>query len=69
MPKKEEMLKKPNNNDKYDLLDDLDDKIGDVLKQKKLFFKELKKKNKELNNVSDIKLLKDERKDEIKLKN
>lgn len=63
------MLKKPNNNDKYDLLDDLDDKIGDVLKQKKLFFKELKKKNKELNNVSDIKLLKDERKDEIKLKN
>jgi hypothetical protein len=47
MPKKEEMLKKPNNNDKYDLLDDLDDKIGDVLKQKKLFFKELRKKNKE----------------------
>ena len=63
------MLKKPNNNDKYDLLDDLDDKIGDVQKQKKLFYKELKKMNKDLNNVSDIKLLKDERKDEIKLKN
>ena len=63
------MLKKPNNNDKYDLLDDLDDKIGDVSKQKKLFYKELKKMNKDLNNVSDIKLLKDERKDEIKLKN
>jgi len=42
-PTKEEILQKPNNNEKYDLLDALDDKIDDVYKEKKNFFKELKK--------------------------
>ena len=63
LPTKEETLEKPNNNEKFDLLDALDDKIDDVYKEKKKFFKELKRQNKSLNDISDINLLKDQRKD------
>ena len=47
MPTKEEMLSKPDNKEKFKILDDLDAEIEALKKKQKSFFQNLKRINKE----------------------